>query len=122
MAARKPTPSTKPVPAKKPVAAKITKAPPTKVKAVAPSTKAAAVLAKDTKPKKVKLIRDSFTMPFFDYDLIDALKVKALNAKVAVKKSELLRAGLLALSKLDSKELVSLIGTLAVVKTGRPKK
>ncbi|MEQ1515469.1 MAG: hypothetical protein ABL931_03165 [Usitatibacteraceae bacterium] len=61
-------------------------------------------------------------MPFFDYDLIDALKVKALNNKVVIKKSELLRAGLLALSKLDAKELIALVGTLAVVKTGRPKK
>lgn len=122
MTARKTAPSTKPVAAKKPAVARATKAPSAKAKAVASSTKAADALAKDTKPKKVKLIRDSFTMPFFDYDLIDALKAKALNAKVAVKKSELLRAGLLALSKLDSKELVSLIGTLAVVKTGRPKK
>lgn len=40
------------------------------------------------KPKKVKLIRDSFTMPFFEYDFIDALRVKALNSKVMVKKNE----------------------------------
>jgi hypothetical protein len=122
MTARRTATSTKPVTAKKPAAARATKAPPAKPNAVAPSTKAGVVLAKDTKPRKVKLIRDSFTMPFFDYDLIDALKIKALNAKVVVKKSELLRAGLLALSKLSSKELTALVGTLAVVKTGRPKK
>jgi hypothetical protein len=119
MTARKAPPSTKPVPAKKTA---VTKAQATKVKAVAPPIKAAAVVLKEAKPKKVKLIRDSFTMPSFDYDLIDALKIKALNGKVVLKKSQLLRAGLLSLNKLDSKELIALVGTLAVVKTGRPKK
>ena len=83
---------------------------------------ASARAAKVEKPKKVKLIRDSFTMPSFDYDLIKALKLKALDAKTAIKKSELLRAGLHALNKLDPKELISMVSTLTVLKAGRPKK
>jgi hypothetical protein len=122
MTARKKTPSAKPVPAKKPVVARKTKKPTTKVKAAAPAPKVAGASAKVAKSKKVKLIRDSFTMPSFDYDLIAALKVKALNSKAMLKKSELLRAGLHALNKLDAKQLIALVGTLAVVKTGRPKK
>lgn len=120
MTARKAPPPVKPAPRKKPGA--VAKTPVTKVKAVVPSNKVAAAVAKEDKPKKVKLIRDSFTMPAFDFDLIDALKAKALNGKAAVKKSELLRAGLHALSKLDSKQLIALVGTLTLVKTGRPKK
>ena len=119
MAARKTPTSAKPIAAKKPrIAARKT------VAAAMPVTKAAvaAALAKAPKPKKVKLIRDSFTMPSFDYDLIAALKLKALGSKTVLKKSELLRAGLHALAKLDTKQLVALVATLAVVKTGRPKK
>lgn len=122
MTARKTTPSAKPVPAKKPVVARTAKKLPTKAKTVVPSTKVAAKSAKVVKPKKVKLIRDSFTMPSFDYDLIEALKAKGLSSKIIIKKSELLRAGLHALSKLDSAQLIALVGTLAAVKTGRPKK
>ena len=118
----KAVPSAKPVPARKPTVAKAPKAAPEVKKAALPSKKVVSTPAKDTKPKKVKLIRDSFTMPSFDYDLIDALKEKALSGKSAVKKSELLRAGLRALDKLDSAQLITLVGTLAVIKTGRPKK
>ena len=115
---RKTTPGAKPLVAKKPVT-------PTQKPAAQKTAKAvvaAAAPAKATKPKKVKLIRDSFTMPSFDYDLIAALKLKALGSKTVLKKSELLRAGLHALARLDTKQLVVLVATLAVVKTGRPKK
>ena len=118
----KTVPSAKPVHTKKPAVTKVPKAVPKTMKAAMPATKVVSTPAKDAKPKKVKLIRDSFTMPSFDYDLIDALKEKALSGKSAVKKSELLRAGLRALDKLDSAQLIALVGTLAVVKTGRPKK
>lgn len=107
-----------PAPAKNPTARKPAKA----GNGMQGKKSASARVAKVEKPKKVKLIRDSFTMPSFDYDLIKALKLKALDAKTAIKKSELLRAGLHALDKLDSKELISIVSTLAVLKAGRPKK
>lgn len=128
MTARKTAPSVKPSATKKTAAAK----PATKTAGIAKVAKSATELvtkpaksakaAKVIKTKKVKLIRDSFTMPSSDYALIDTLKLNAFKGKVAVKKSELLRAGLHALAKLDSGQLVALVGTLAVVKTGRPKK
>ncbi len=77
---------------------------------------------KEMKTRKVKLIRDSFTMPAFDYELIAALKSRALGNNTAVKKSELLRAGLHALNKLEASQLVALVSALEIVKTGRPKK
>lgn len=69
---------------------------------------------------KVKVVRDSFTMPQSDYALIAALKEKANG--VHVKKSELLRAGLRLLSKLTAAQLKKSVADLEKIKTGRPKK
>lgn len=78
---------------------------------------------KEKKPgDKVKVVRDSFTMPQTDYDLIAALKQKALKAGLHVKKSELLRIGLQTLSKLSAAQLKTAISGLEKIKTGRPKK
>jgi hypothetical protein len=78
---------------------------------------------KDKKAEgKVKVVRDSFTMPQANYDLIAALKQKALKAGLHVKKSELLRASLQALSKLTAAQLKRALSGLEKIKTGRPKK
>jgi hypothetical protein len=71
--------------------------------------------------EKVKVVRDSFTMPQIDYDLITEIKQKALKAGLHVKKSELLRAGLQALSKLTTAQLKQTVINLEKIKTGRPK-
>ena len=71
---------------------------------------------------KVKVVRDSFTMPQTDYELIAALKQKALKAGLQVKKSELLRASLQAFSKLTVVQMKRAISGLEKIKTGRPKK
>lgn len=71
---------------------------------------------------KVKVVRDSFTMPQSDYELIAELKQKALKAGLHVKKSELLRASLQAFAKLSTAQLKSAITGLEKIKTGRPKK
>lgn len=72
--------------------------------------------------KKQKLVRDSFTMPNDDFKLIDQLKDRALGFKRPTKKSELLRAGLQALSKLNATQLQAALNALAPLKPGRPKK
>jgi len=79
-------------------------------------------LSKADKPKKIKMVRDSFSMPENDYSQFAALKRKCLLAGVHVKKSELLRAGLLCLSKLSDSELVNVVGQVEILKTGRPTK
>jgi hypothetical protein len=72
-------------------------------------------------PKKDKLIRDSFTLPREDFELIAALKDRALDFKRPTKKSELLRAGLQALAKLDPAALSAALEALRPLKAGRPK-
>jgi hypothetical protein len=92
----------------------------------APAKAAAKPEKKHKKEKKndskVKVVRDSFTMPQTDYDLIAALKQKALTAGLHVKKSELLRVSLQTLSKLSAAQLKRAIAGLEKIKTGRPKK
>lgn len=79
-------------------------------------------LAAKDKPKKIKMIRDSFTMPESDYTRLAELKKKCLESGIHVKKSELLRAGLLRLSKLNKSALLHAINQVEILKTGRPAK
>lgn len=71
---------------------------------------------------KKKMVRDSFTMPSPDYALIGVLKARTLASGAAVKKSELLRAGLVALAAMQPAQLIDLISAMPEVKTGRPGK
>lgn len=72
------------------------------------------------KDKKPKLVRDSFTMPKNEYAAIDALKQRALQMAVAPKKSELLRAGLMALTSMDDTTFKKALAAVPTLKTGRP--
>ncbi len=71
---------------------------------------------------KEKVVRDSFTMPQGDYAKIAELKQVCQEAGLHVKKSELLRAGLHALSKLTGAQLKRTMSQMERVKTGRPRK
>lgn len=100
-----------------------------KAKVTSPKARGLAKPAKkaapaDAKPVKVKvpLVRDGFTMPAADFDLIAAMKLRALKLMRPTKKSELLRAGLHALAALDDKRLQSILNGLTPLKPGRPKK
>lgn len=83
-----------------------------------PSAKA----PKTDKPKKQKMVRDSFTMPQTEYAHIATLKERCLKAGVSAKKSEILRAALACLARLSDKNLLSAIAGLNAIKTGRPAK
>lgn len=74
------------------------------------------------KPKKTKLVRDSFTMPDSEYALIATLKKRCLTAGMAVKKSEVLRAAIANLAKLSDAALIAAMQRLEIIKTGRPAK
>lgn len=76
------------------------------------------------KPKtsKVKMERDSFTMPKEEYAQIAILKKRLETLEKPVKKSELLRAGLKLLSAMDDAALKAALASIPVIKTGRPKK
>lgn len=77
---------------------------------------------KPAKVKKAKLVRDSFTMPELEYAQITALKKRCLNAGVSAKKSEILRAAVASLAKLNDTSLLAAVRRLDVIKTGRPAK
>ncbi|MCP3706987.1 hypothetical protein M3I54_08305 [Paraburkholderia sp. CNPSo 3274] len=98
---------------------------PARAAAEAPAPAPAAAPAEKVKAKRVKkdkVVRDSFTMPKTDYQRIALLKRKCLEAGVAVRKSELLRAGLQLLESAPQKRLLAAIEALETVKTGRPAK
>lgn len=90
----------------KPAAAKPVASKPTKVEA---------------KPKKPKLVRDSFTIPKDEYAGIDTLKERSVALGRPAKKSELLRAGLMALLALSPNALHAALEAVPTIKTGRPK-
>jgi hypothetical protein len=83
-------------------------------------TAAVAMPEKAKRSKKEKVVRDSFTMPKSDYEKLAKLKQKCLEAGVAVKKSELLRAGLAMLDEVPAKRLLKAVSAIETVKTGRP--
>jgi hypothetical protein len=77
-------------------------------------------LVKAEKPKKPKLVRDSFTIPKLEYVVLEALKQRANQLKRPVKKSELLRAGIKALAALADTAFLNALGKVSAIKTGRP--
>ena len=87
-------------------------------KAPAAAPVAATVAAK---PPKTKLVRDSFTIPKAEYAVIDALKQRANQLAHAVKKSELLRAGIKALAAMNDGDFLAAVKGVPAIKTGRPK-
>ncbi len=95
-------------------------------KAKPPAQAAAAAVAPEraargAKLHKPKLVRDSFTMPKDEYQVIDALKERALGLGKHVRKSELLRAGIRALAAMNDKALLKAVDAVPTLKTGRPK-
>ena len=107
------------------VASKASAAPkPVKKSAVKPAIKSAPIEAgkKAKKEHKLKVVRDSFSMPQNEYQKIAEIKAACLKAKMHVKKSEVLRAGLKVLSELDPARLTLILKSLEKIKTGRPNK
>ena len=96
--------------AKKPVSTKKT------------TTRKVAAPAKPAKVKKPKLVRDSFTIPKDEYAALAELKQRSAKLAQPAKKSELLRAGIKALTALSDKALLGALKAVPSIQTGRPKK
>ncbi|SNT27708.1 hypothetical protein SAMN06265795_12125 [Noviherbaspirillum humi] len=79
-------------------------------------------VAEKSKPPKVKLVRDSFTMPEDEYRVLGDVKKACLAAGYEVKKSELLRVGVALIRQMDIDKLKEIHATLPALKAGRPKK
>jgi len=91
-------------------------------KAISKVTAPAKTEKKKDKPEKVKVVRDSFTIPKTEYAQIADLKKRAMGLGQEVKKSELIRAGLLLLSSHNDAELLKALAAVPTLKTGRPGK
>jgi len=70
---------------------------------------------------KNKLVRDSFTIPKSEYLVLEALKLRAAKLARPTKKSEVIRAGIRALSGMNDKAFLAALGAIPSIKTGRPK-
>ncbi|NOS95863.1 MAG: hypothetical protein HOP26_05520 [Methylotenera sp.] len=130
------TPAEKTEPAK-PVKAKavVTKTVATKPAAISPplktTTKKTSVPKIDTqkvakpvkeKTQKLKMERDSFTIPKTEYAQFAVLKDRLAKLGQPVKKSELLRAGIMHLTAMTDAALKAALSKVPAIKTGRPKK
>ncbi len=67
------------------------------------------------------VIRENFSFPPSDSELIEILRKRAAREGVLLNRSELLRAGLAALSKLSDAEIATIGAEVPKLKTGRPK-
>ena len=112
----------------KPVTKPMTKAtakPATKAKPLvkkATAKKSAKKEPKKAKPEKVKMERDSFTMPKDEYAQLTLLKARLTAMGQPAKKSELLRAGIKLLAAMSDNTLKTTLAKVPVIKTGRPNK
>lgn len=112
---KSPATPAKPATPKAPPVRKAVPVPPARPVSVVTETKAA-------KPKKPKLVRDSFTIPKSEYAVLDELKQRAIQLAHPAKKSELLRAGIKALTAMSDAALLAALKAVPTIKTGRPKK
>lgn len=87
-----------------------------------PVKKQTPATAKPLKDKKIKVIRDSFTIPKTELMQIGEMKKRALALGIEIKKSELIRAGLSALTSMHDASFKKSITSVATIKTGRPAK
>ncbi len=74
------------------------------------------------KPNKMKMARDSFTMPKDEYAQLAILKIRLAELGQPAKKSELLRAGIQLLVSMTDVRLKAAMAVIPAIKTGRPKK
>jgi hypothetical protein len=123
-ATKTPARSAKPAVAAKPVAAPKVK-PTTKpaVKAAVKPVIKPAQKAAPTKPakiKKPKMVRDSFTFPKAEYEVLNTLKLRAAKLGKPAKKTEVLRAGLKAIASMTDAALLAALQAVPSLKTGRP--
>ena len=74
------------------------------------------------KTPKLKMERDSFTMPKLEYAQFYVLKERLVKLGQPVKKSELLRAGIMQLTAMTDVALKAAMSKVPAIKTGRPNK
>ena len=123
IAAKRPTAAKKSAPTsaagpKAPVKSKVADA----SAAPQPTANTAVNDSKPAKDKKPKMVRDSVTIPKAEYAVLEAMKQRAAQLKVTVKKTELIRAGMKHLATLPDAVFLAAIAAVPSLKTGRPSK
>ena len=83
--------------------------------------KGGSVAASSPPKQKIKLVRDSFTIPKNEYIALSDLKLRSIRMGRPAKKSEILRAGIAALSKMSDAAFSAAFDAIPSLKTGRPK-
>ena len=67
-------------------------------------------------------MRDSFTIAKAEYTVLEVLKLRAGKLGRPAKKSEVLRAGVMALAAMGDAAFLAAVTGVPAVKTGRPAK
>jgi hypothetical protein len=73
-------------------------------------------IEKTQKVKKPKMVREGFSMPKNEYEILSRLKVRAAKMSYQVKKSELLRAGIKALEAMNDAAFASSLAAVLTLK------
>jgi hypothetical protein len=68
------------------------------------------------------MVRDSFSIPKAEYEVLGALKLRSAKLSHPVKKTELLRAGIKVLAALSDTVFLAALKGVPSLKTGRPAK
>ncbi len=71
-------------------------------------------------PKSRAVVRENFSLPPSDSELIEVLRRRAAREGVLLNRSELLRASLAALSRLSDAEIAAVGAQVPKIRTGRP--
>ena len=101
-------------PARKSATAKV-------AKVLKPTPAATTAQSPAAKSPKIKLVRDSFTIPRAEYEALDGIKARLVKLTRPAKKSEVLRAGIAVLTTLNDAALLTALDAVPAIKTGRPK-
>lgn len=76
---------------------------------------------KKVRVEKVKVVRDTFSMPVSDYELIQLIQDSWLKFGISATRSEIIRAGLAVLSGTGKLEVEKTLAGLVKLKPGRGK-
>jgi hypothetical protein len=74
------------------------------------------------KPRKIKVLRDTFRIPANEYETLAALKERAAKAGHPARKSEVLRAGVKALAAMGELAFLAALGAVPPIKPARAAK
>lgn len=71
------------------------------------------------KPPKQTMVRDSFTCPSKDYELIDKTRLRLAKLGQIGNKAEIIRAGIIALDRMSDEQLIQAFLHVEKLKPGR---